>query len=309
MIINFKVWLRAIRFRFLFSSTLAVTNGFAISCWFDFSTFNWFYAILTYIGIFCLHASVDLFNDYWDFKRGIDLLTKKTKFSGGTGVLPEGLLEPKQVYIAAILFLVLGLLIGSFFVYVKGYIIALILLFATLSIIFYTIKFVNLGLGELFVGIKGFLIVIGSFYVQNGFFISELLPVGIIVGSLSSFVLYVNSIPDILPDKTKGRKTLAIIFEKQDNTKLFLFIAFFFIFIFTFSFLFFSFTIKEPIGIIFTFLMIPLAVNIIRKFHIYYFKKNRVIDNDFENIMEKTVIFSRIYGILLTIAIFITVVL
>src|SRR5215210_6700162 len=105
-----NIWLRAIRFRFLAASAIAVTNGLALSYLDQPSGFNLLYATLTYIGIFCLHSSVDLFNDYWDFKRGIDLITQKTKFSGGTGVLPNGLLKPHEVYRAAILFLILGLL-------------------------------------------------------------------------------------------------------------------------------------------------------------------------------------------------------
>ena len=93
--------------------------------------------------------------------------TKKTKFSGGTGVLPQGLLKPRHVYLAGIFFLILGLMIGGIFVYFKGFVIAIILLFAALSIVLYSSKLVNWGLGELFVGAKGALIVIGTFYVQN----------------------------------------------------------------------------------------------------------------------------------------------
>src|SRR6476469_9542182 len=114
-----EVWLRVIRFKFLAASAIAVTNGLALSYCYQPNNFNIFYAILTYIGIFCLHSSVDLFNDYWDFKRGIDLLTEKTRFSGGTGVLPEGLLKPREIFRASILFLILGLSIGIFFVYIK----------------------------------------------------------------------------------------------------------------------------------------------------------------------------------------------
>ncbi|MGN6622527.1 MAG: prenyltransferase, partial [Candidatus Nitrosocosmicus sp.] len=160
------IWLRAIRFKFLAASAIAVTNGLVLGYLYNPAHFNIFYAVFIYIGIFCLHSSVDLFNDYWDYKRKIDLFTKKTKFSGGTGVLPEGLLKPNEVYRAAILFLIFGLSVGISFVFIKGYIIALILGFATLSIILYSTKLVNVGLGELFVGIKGMLIVVGSFYIQ-----------------------------------------------------------------------------------------------------------------------------------------------
>ena len=115
MIFKLDVWLRAIRFRFLAASAIAVTCGLALAIWYQPQNVSLVYAILTYIGIFCLHSSVDLLNDYWDFKRGIDLRTKKTKFSGGTGVLPQGLLKPRHVYLAGIFFLILGLMIGGIF--------------------------------------------------------------------------------------------------------------------------------------------------------------------------------------------------
>ena len=54
--------------------------------------------------------------------------------SGGTGVLPEGLLKPKSVYIAGIAFLILGSLIGIYFVIIFGITIGLILGFAILSV-------------------------------------------------------------------------------------------------------------------------------------------------------------------------------
>src|SRR5919112_6298094 len=192
MIFKLDIWLRAIRFRFLAASAIAVTCGLALTIWYQPQNLSLIYSALTYLGIFCLHCSVDLLNDYWDFKRGIDLRTKKTKFSGGTGVLPQGLLLPQEVYRAGLLFLAFGLLIGIYFVFVKGYVVGLILGFATLSIVLYSTKLVNLGLGELFVGIKGALIVIGSLYVQTGYIILESIIAGVVIGLLSSLVLFIN---------------------------------------------------------------------------------------------------------------------
>ena len=117
MIFKLDIWLRAIRFRFLAASAIAVTCALALTIWYQLQNLSLIYSALTYLGIFCLHCSVDLLNDYWDFKRGIDLRTKKTKFSGGTGVLPQGLLKPSHVYVAGIMFLILGLIIGGIFVY------------------------------------------------------------------------------------------------------------------------------------------------------------------------------------------------
>lgn len=289
------VWLRAIRFKFLAASAIAVTNGLILSYWYQSVNFNIFFAILTYIGIFCLHASVDLLNDYWDYKRKIDLFTIKTRFSGGTGVLPDGLLKPKEVYRAAILFLIFGLMIGILFVFVKGYIIALILGFATLSIILYSIKLVNVGLGELFVGIKGMLIVIGSFYVQTGTIITESLLVGLVIGTLSSLVLFVNSIPDIKADKVHGRRTLAIILENYSGYKKFILFLTFFIFIYSLTFVLYYFLFDNIYLFMINLFLIPLSINIIKNFYdfVFYIKE---IDKFYEKIMEKTVLFSRLYG-------------
>src|SRR6476659_8086697 len=145
-----SIWSRAIRVRFLLASIIAVVNGFAISIWKN-SSFDPVYAILTVCGVVCLHTSVDLLNDYWDYKRGIDSATTRTKFSGGTGVLPENLLTPKAVYRAGVVFLILGGLVGAYFVAIRGITIAVILGFAVVAIYFYSTSIVNSGLGEVFV--------------------------------------------------------------------------------------------------------------------------------------------------------------
>ena len=82
------VWLRVIRVRFLLASIIAVSAGLAIT-WWNTSSITIFDSILTICGVLALHASVDLLNDYWDFKRGIDTTTHRTKMSGGSGVLPK----------------------------------------------------------------------------------------------------------------------------------------------------------------------------------------------------------------------------
>ena len=67
-------WLRAIRIRFLLASVIAVSLGLSITWWHS-GSIDIFQAILTMGGVIALHASVDLLNDYWDFKRGIDTVS------------------------------------------------------------------------------------------------------------------------------------------------------------------------------------------------------------------------------------------
>lgn len=215
-----SVWFRVIRVRFLLASVIAVSVGLALNWWQN-STLTPLDAVLTFAGVMALHASVDLLNDFWDFKRGIDSRTTRTKMSGGTGVLPEGLLEPSSVYRAGIAFLIIGSLIGGYFVITDGIIIAVILGFAIISIYFYSTKIVDSGLGEFFVAVKGAMIVIGTFFIQSGQISLESILAGIVVGSLSSLVLFIASFPDHDADKSKGRKTLVIAVGKQKASKLF----------------------------------------------------------------------------------------
>jgi 1,4-dihydroxy-2-naphthoate octaprenyltransferase len=212
-------WLRVVRVKFLLASVIAVSNGLAIAYWKS-GQIDPVNAALTYVGVVFLHASVDLLNDYWDHKRGIDGMTTRTKFSGGTGVLPERLLTPRSVYTAGIVFLILGAAVGAYFIILKGITIAIILGFAVVAIYFYSTSIVNAGLGELFVGIKGAMIVIGAFYVQSGAIDASAVVIGLVVGLLSATVLFVNSFPDYSADKAAGRRTLVIILGKTRASKL-----------------------------------------------------------------------------------------
>ncbi|MBI5377454.1 MAG: prenyltransferase [Thaumarchaeota archaeon] len=209
-----STWFRVIRIRFLLSSVIAVCLGLSIN-WFQNQTIDVINAVLTFAGVIALHASVDLLNDYWDFKRNIDTETKRTKFSGGTGVLPEGLLKPKEVYVAGVIALILGTAIGGYFIFVNGITIAIILAFAIISIYFYSTRIVDSGLGEVFVAIKGTMIVLGTYFVQTSEIIAEPVLGGIVLGVLSSMVLFVNSFPDFDADKASGRKTLVIVLGKK----------------------------------------------------------------------------------------------
>jgi 1,4-dihydroxy-2-naphthoate octaprenyltransferase len=164
---------------------------------------------------------VDLLNDYWDHKRGIDSATTRTKFSGGTGVLPENLLTAKAVYRAGIIFLILGAAIGTYFVLTKGIAVAIILGFAVAAIYFYSTSIVDAGLGELFVAIKGAMIVLGAFYVQTMAIDPAAILVGTVIGLLSATVLFINAFPDYGADKSAGRRTLVIMLGKRNAARIF----------------------------------------------------------------------------------------
>lgn len=283
-----SVWLRVIRVRFLLASVIAVSVGLAIS-WWQSSQIDVLHAALTMGGVMALHASVDLLNDYWDFKRGIDTQTKRTKMSGGTGVLPEGLLKPSSVYRAGIGFLILGGVIGSYFVAIYGVIIAILLGFAIVSIYFYSTKIVDSGLAEVFVAIKGTMIVLGTYYIQVSELSLSSALAGIVIGVLSSLVLFITSFPDHDADKSKGRKTLVIAVGKQKATSIFVVfpvIAYGIIIAGVISQLF-------PVFSLITLATIPLIITSGRKL-----KTSFDSDEQMVPVMSKTLAFSRITGAL-----------
>ena len=286
-----SAWFRVIRIRFLLSSVIAVSVGLAIS-WWHIGQIDILYAIMTMGGVVSLHASVDLLNDYWDFKRGIDTQTQRTKMSGGTGVLPEGLLQPNQVYRAGLGFLIIGALIGSYFVIIDGIVIGMILTFAVVSIYFYSTKIVDSGLAEIFVAIKGTMIVLGTYFIQTLEINLTTIMGGIFIGVLSSLVLFITSFPDFEADKAKGRKTLVISVGKQKATIVF----------WIFPIVIYSILISGifyeifPIYCIISIVMFPLII-----------KAGLLLKQNFDNInklipaMSYTITFSRITGALFVI--------
>ena len=293
-----STWIRVIRVRFLLASVIAVSTGLAIT-WWNISNISVFDAILTMCGVLALHASVDLLNDYWDFKRGIDTKTHRTKMSGGSGVLPEGLLKPAQVYRAGIVFLIIGTAIGGYFVVTGGIVIGIILAFAVISIYFYSSKIVNWRLAELFVAIKGSMIVIGTYFVQTSQITEQVVLGGIVIGVLSSLVLFITSFPDHDADKAKGRKTLVISLGKQKACTI----------LWVFPMIIYGITITAvsleifPVFCLIILLTIPLIVKSGKKL-----KQNYDELTDLISAMSSTLYFSRITGALFVVSFLVNIV-
>jgi 1,4-dihydroxy-2-naphthoate octaprenyltransferase len=286
-----RIWVRAIRIRFLLASAIAAANGMSVAFW-RYGSFDLLYAVLTFGGVLCLHASVDLLNDYWDYKRGIDKATTRTKFSGGTGVLTDNLLDPKIVYRMALAFLIIGALLGTYFVVIRGFTIAIILAFAIVAIYFYSTSIVNSGLGEVFVTIKGMMIVLGSFYVQVGIIEPTPLYVGAIIGILSANVLFVNSFPDYDADRSGGRRTLVILLGKQKAARI-VFAPVIVPYILITIGILLGYT--KPFSLL-SFSSLPFAVRVIR-----HIREHESVNN-FVSTMGATVMYARITGILLAIS-------
>jgi len=293
-----SAWIRVIRIRFLLASVISVSVGLAITWWYT-NNISIVDAILTMCGVLALHASVDLLNDYCDFIRGIDPNTHRTKMSGGSGVLPEGLLKPSQVYAAGIVSLIIGAAIGMYFVATNGIVIGIILAFAVLSIYFYSTKIVDWGLAEVFVGIKGSMIVIGTYFVQTTDITEQAVLGGIVIGTLSSLILFITSFPDHDADKVKGRKTLVISLGKKRACSI----------LWVFPIVTYGITIIAvffevfPMFCLLILLTIPLIIRSGLKLKQKYDKLINLIP-----VMSSTLYFSRITGVLLIVGFLVNII-
>ena len=113
---NIKSWLAQFRVNFLVLAVLLVLIGVATAYMFPGrGAISVLSIVLLTIGMVSAHASVNLFNEYSDYKTGIDLETLKSPFSGGSGMLPMAKTKPKQVLNAATVTLIISAAIGIYF--------------------------------------------------------------------------------------------------------------------------------------------------------------------------------------------------
>ena len=160
------------------------------------------------IGSILVHMTVNVINDYHDYVDGIDLNTQRTPFSGGSGVLPSNLLKPKQAFWFATVCLLMAMVIGIYFVMVKGWLLFPLLLVAGFSAYFYNVYLSKWLMGEIFAGLNfGPLLVLGSYYVQTGRYSWETLFASFAPGILTSNLLFLNEFPDWEADQKRREKT------------------------------------------------------------------------------------------------------
>jgi 1,4-dihydroxy-2-naphthoate octaprenyltransferase len=173
---------------------------------------SYLFMVLITVGALCAHIAVNMFNEYTDFVSGLDLKTKRTPFSGGSGGLPN---EPKArgtVLILAIINLCICIGIGLYLVTQVGAELLSIGVVGVLIIITYT-KWINrfpficlIAPGFAF----GVLIINGSYFVLSETFRLDVLLISLIIFFQTNNLLLLNQIPDIQADKQHGRNHIAI---------------------------------------------------------------------------------------------------
>jgi 1,4-dihydroxy-2-naphthoate octaprenyltransferase len=172
-------------------------------------------------------------NDYFDFKSGNDALNKNaiTPFSGGSRMVLDGFVQPKEALTVSIVFAVLGSAIGIYLNAISSGNFVLFIGIAALFLVYgyngFPLRLVNKGLGEIAIFFAwGPFIVLGSYYVQAQD-ISSFWPwiVAIPSGVLTTLVLLINEFADKEADEATGRKTWVILFGFKTSLLFYLFLS------------------------------------------------------------------------------------
>ncbi|MEE8470330.1 MAG: prenyltransferase [Dehalococcoidia bacterium] len=209
-----RVWFLVTRPKFLLGSVVLAVLGTSIA-WWD-GSFSALHAVLAFVGFLLWHVSVNVLNEYFDYRTGIDLETRRTPFSGGSGILPAGLLRAESVFKLGLLCFALAVPIWAYFVIVKGVMLLPLLAAAAICFLLYAPLLTRLGLGEIAASYGiGIFPVLAFYFVQAGGYPSEVVVVAILAAILVFNLHVLNEFPDMDADKVGGRRTLTIALGRR----------------------------------------------------------------------------------------------
>jgi len=211
---SLKTWILESRPQYLLLPVVLILVGTSVA-W-NSGVVNPVYAILALIGLILCHMSVNILNDYYDFKSGVDLKTVRSPFNGGSGMLPTGALKSGQVWRYGLACFILAIPFGIFFTIVQGWQLLPLLVVGAICILLYTPIILKLAFPEWSPGVGlGVLPVLGAYFVQTGAYsggaVISAVPSGILVLNL----LLLNEFPDVEADKVGNKKTLPITIGKR----------------------------------------------------------------------------------------------
>ena len=207
-------WVQASRPPFYIATFIPLTMGFVLAgnegVWKPTR-----FAIIN-LGAFLIHLATNVGNDYFDYVQGSD----SGNSIGGSRVIQEGKISPK-VLLTSIIIMYAGA--AGIAIYLTSSLnlpeLWWLVTFAFLSSLFYVappIRYGYRGLGELLVGINmGPVILLGSYWVLTGTPNTESIWISIPAGLMVAFILYYQSLPDMVTDENAGKRTLAVRLGKR----------------------------------------------------------------------------------------------
>jgi 1,4-dihydroxy-2-naphthoate polyprenyltransferase len=271
-------WWQASRYHFIPPSLFPAAIGSIVS-WSSLNLFSLYYFFLVIIGVTLNHIALNMTDDYFDYKHAVDIAKagEKNPYTGGSGTLTSGLVNPKKMFIAFTVLYFIVIALGLYLTFERGIFVILFGLFGIFWSVFYTappIKFAHHGLGELGLLLNfGPIIGLGAFYVQAQILSIEAflatLPCGIMLFSM----IVINEIPDIQEDRLAGKLTLVARFGKKTGAKLYILS-----WIATYCVILFSVLLSFlPWPVLFSFISLPLVIDSIRSVLQNYQKPNELL--------------------------------
>ena len=218
---DLRIWLQQIRAPFLILAVVLVLIGIAVARWEGDADAAG--AFLLMVGVVLAHVSANLFNELSDSRTGIDSETRRTPFSGGSGMLQAGRTSIRAVTLAAYGTLIAAALIGFYFCLVSGWLILGFMICGGLAIRFYTSHFTRWGIGEAISGITlGSFVVLGTRYALGGRLSWGTALVSVPAGILTFLLLFLNEFPDLEADQKGGRRHLVIQYGRRRSSRIYI---------------------------------------------------------------------------------------
>ncbi|MBY0122865.1 1,4-dihydroxy-2-naphthoate polyprenyltransferase [Bacillus sp. S/N-304-OC-R1] len=215
---DWKVWWQLTRPHTLTASFVPVLLGTALALQDTHIHFGLFFAML--IASLLIQAATNMFNEYYDFKRGLD---NEESVGIGGAIVRDGI-HPKTVLKLALGLYGVSILIGVYICMNSSWWLALIGIVCMVVGYLYTggpIPIAYTPFGEIVAGFfMGMMIILISFYIQTGTVTETSILVSIPILILVGAILLSNNIRDLDGDKEFGRKTLAILLGRKGAIKL-----------------------------------------------------------------------------------------
>lgn len=180
-------------------------------------------SLLVLMGALLAHISVNLLNEYDDFRSGLDALTVRTPFSGGSGSLPAHPEAAAATLMLGLLCLFVTAAIGLYFLYEKGMALLPLGVAGLVLVAAYTPLVTRQPLLCLFAPGLGFgpMMVVGTAFALGGHYSWIALIASLVPLFLVSELLLINQFPDVDADRQVGRRHLPIILGRRRSALLF----------------------------------------------------------------------------------------
>lgn len=248
---------------------------------------NWICAVVALVGIICAHLSIDLLDDYFDYRNaGLESREKLARAGmrariGKAQYLADGQATLRQTFTVAALFGAAALICGAVVFCFRGWPILWFALAGAFLGFFYSappFKLCYHGLGELLTGLMfGPLLMPGMCYAVCGELPQAIWWVSAAIGLLVVNILYTHSIMDREPDISVGKTTLAVLLSPEGTSHRILLLTFSCLFTFVPYLLIAAAVLLSSLSIwsLLVFVTFPMAVALSKLIYDYLYHPER----------------------------------